>query len=63
MIYVTIVYKSKLTGIWMQDEKVFTDKKAALRGMYSMRSKGIIIDGWKCDYPEDNEYLTRRFKL
>ena len=63
MIYVTIVYKSKLSGCWMYDEKTFTDKKSALRGIYAMRSKGIIIDGWKCDDPVDNEYLTRRIKL
>lgn len=63
MIYVDIVYRSKLTGKWMQETKQFRDCISALRGMYAMRSKGIIIDGWRCDYPEDNEYLTRRIKL
>ena len=63
MIYVIIVYFSKLHNKLMYDTKEFTDKVKALRGIYAMRSKGIIINGWKCDDPLDNEYLTRRVKL
>ena len=63
MIYVDIVYKSKLTGKWMQDTKTFKDKFSALHGMYALKNKGIIIDGWTCDDPYDNEYLWLRFKL
>lgn len=62
MIYVHIIYKSKLTGLWMEDEKQFTEKHAALRGMYAMKAKDIIIDGWRCDEPEDNTWLFHRFK-
>lgn len=63
MIYVDIVYKSKLTGKWMTETKEFHTKEMALRGMYSMRAKGIIIDSWRCDDPLDNEWLSYRFKL
>lgn len=63
MIYVTIVYKSKLTGKWMTEDKEFTSPQMALRFMYAMRQKDIIIDGWKCDDPLDNEWLNKRFKL
>ena len=63
MIYVDVVYQSKLTGKWMIDTKEFKSKQMALRGMYAMRSKGLIIDGWRCDDPIDNEWLTHRFKL
>ena len=63
MIYIDIVYKSKLTGKWMTDTKEFSSKENALRGMYAMQSKNIIIDGWRCDDPTDNEWLTHRFKL
>lgn len=62
MIYVSIVYKSKLTGKWMTEEKEFHTKEMALRGMFAMRSKGLIIDGWRCDDYMDNEWLNRRLK-
>lgn len=63
MIYVDIVYKSKLTGKWMRETKEFHSKEMALRAMYAMRAKGIIIDSWRCDDPLDNEWLSYRFKL
>ena len=62
MIYVTIVFRT-IMGRWMTETKEFSDVKKALRFMYSMRSKGHIIDHYKCDYPEDSEYLNRRIKL
>ena len=62
MIFVDIVYKS-IFGQWKTDTKEFTCKEQALRGMYAMRSKGLIIDGWRCDDPMDNEWLTHRFEL
>ena len=63
MIYITIVFNSKLTGKWMTEEKEFTNRGVALRYMYATRSKGFIIDGWRCDDALDNEWLTHRFKL
>ena len=43
-------------------EKELHDKKSALRFMYMMRNNGIWIRGWRCDDPEDNEWLNKRFK-
>ena len=62
MIYVDIVYKS-IFGQWKTDTKEFKSKQMALRGMFAMRSKGLIIDSWRCDDPLDNEWLSYRFKL
>ena len=62
MISVDIVYKSKLTGKWMIDTKEFKTKEMALRFMYAMNHKGIIIDGYRCDDSLDSEWLNRRFK-
>lgn len=62
MIYVDIVYKSKLTGKWMIETKTFHTAKMALSGMYAMKNKGIIIDSWRCDDPADNDWLNVRFK-
>lgn len=63
MIYVDIVYKTKLTEKWMRETKEFQSKEMALRGMFAMRAKGIIIDSWRCDDPFDNKWLSYRFKL
>lgn len=41
----------------------FKTAQMALRFMYSMKSKGYMVQGWSCDDPEDNEWLNRRFKL
>ena len=46
-----------------ETKHLFYNKKAALRFMYCMRHKGIIILGWSCDDYMDNEWLGRRFKL
>ena len=62
MIYVDCVYRN-IFGKWMRVTKEFTNKNQALRGMYALRSKGFIIDCYRCDDPMDNEWLTYRFKL
>lgn len=63
MVYVDVVFKSKLTGKWLIETKEFKDRKKALAFMYAMQNKGNIIDGWRCDDPYDNEWLGYRFKL
>ena len=63
MIYVTIVYQSKRTGYWMTEDKVFKTKEKALKGIFAMRGKGIIIDGYRCDDPFDSQWLDRRIAL
>ena len=63
MIYVDIVYQAAFTKKWTRSTKEFVNKWQALRGMYAMRDKGIIIDAWRCDDPLDNEWLSYRFKL
>ena len=62
MIYVDCVYRN-IFGKWMRVTKEFTNKQTALRGMYALRSKGFIIDCYRCDDPMDTEWLTYRFKL
>lgn len=62
MIYVTTVFRT-IWGNWVTETKEFNDKVKALRYMYGVRNKGHIIDHYKCDYPEDNEWLNRRIRL
>ena len=62
MIYVKVVWRT-IFGNWVTETKEFGNKIAALRFMYSARSKGHIIDSWTCDDYMDNEWLGRRFRL
>ena len=62
MIYVTTVFRT-MWGNWVTETKEFNDKVKALRYMYGVRNKGHIIDHYKCDYPEDNDWLHARIKL
>ena len=43
--------------------KTFNTPQMALRFMYAMRNKGIMILGYSCDDPYDNQWLDRRFNL
>ena len=43
--------------------KAFNSVKTALRYMYAMRGKGIIIAGYRCDDPIDYQWLEKRFRL
>lgn len=43
-------------------EREFHNKKTALRFMYMIRNQGYLILGWRCEDPEDNEWLNKRFK-
>lgn len=45
-----------------EESKVFTNRIKALRFLYSIKSKGYFISGWSCEYPDDNDYLNRKFK-
>lgn len=62
MIYINVIFKSK-NGQFIQETKTFDDCIKALRFMYGIRRKGHIIDGYKCDDPEESEYLNERFRI
>ena len=34
----------------------------ALRFMYAMKGKGYLIQGWRCEDPQDHLWIERRFK-
>ena len=63
MIYVDVVYKTKLTKKWISETKVYPNKIVALRAIYGLREKGFIIEGYRCDDPTDNSWLNRRVQL
>lgn len=62
MIEVSFIYKTK-DGTSKEDARKFNSKQMALRFMYGMSHKGNYITGWKCDLPDDNEWLNKRFHL
>ena len=39
-------------------EETFYDSKSALKRIRVLESQGEVVS-WRCDYPEDNEYLWR----
>ncbi|MBO7696337.1 MAG: hypothetical protein J6T10_27180 [Methanobrevibacter sp.] len=63
MIIVEVIFINRILNKYMVEEKCFNCRIKALRFMYGMRRKGHIINGWRCDHEEDNEYLSKRFKL
>lgn len=64
MITVTWIYKSKITGKWMENTNSFNTKEKALRFMYKIGKKYgyMSIVSWSCDDPFDNEYLNQRYR-
>lgn len=62
MVYVDVLFNLK-NGERKQETKQLCNKICALRFMYNIRRKKHTVLGWKCDYPEDNEYLSKRFHL
>ena len=63
MIYIEVIFINKILNKYIVEERSFNCRIKALRFMYGMKRKGHIINCWRCDYPEDNEYLSRRFYL
>lgn len=62
MIEVSVLFTYK-TGEIKEETRKFNNKYSALRFMYGIERKGNIVTGWKCDLPEDNNYLSKRFRL
>ena len=64
MIYVMYQYFSKSEGKYLDGETEFNSPVKALRFMYSIKGReDYFLDGYRCDDPEDDEYIGRRIKL
>ena len=63
MIIVYYFYKDK-NGHWSPAEKVFESVTLASRFCYAMkRNPKLTLDGWECDFPDDNEEMQRRVNI
>lgn len=60
MITIHYIYKRKSDGLWYEAEREFTNVHKALRFLYAIKDKYIIL-GWDTDDQWDNEWLNRRF--
>lgn len=61
---VTVYVRFKLKdGSTREEERKFNTCYIALRFMYRIKRLNHSILGWKCDYAEDNEYLSKRFRI
>lgn len=63
MILVNYYYTLKC-GKRKQGTTYFSDRVACLRFIYSIKKeKDMFLIGWQCEYPDDNEYLSRRISI
>lgn len=63
MITIYFYYYSKSEGQTKSGEKEFSNVYKAARFCWKMKNQSVIIKGWECDYPEDNEYLSQNVNL
>lgn len=59
MITIYYIYQA-LNGVWCEDYIIFYDRVKALRFLYGTAHK-YIIQGWKCERDEDNDYLNYKW--
>ena len=60
---ITIYYYYWKDGHWQQAEKIFSSVIMASRFCWSMKNKKMILDGWKCYYPEDNQEMNIKVNI
>lgn len=60
MIYVDYYYRNK-NGETKEGTNEFTDREKARRFIIAVRkAKDKTLIGWRCDDPEDNNYIWQR---
>lgn len=64
-IIVYYCYHRKRDDKWVGSIKGFTSKEKALGFMKSTddKNKESFVTGWKCDYPDDNDWLFQRHTI
>ena len=60
---ITIYYYYWSQGHWIKDEKIFYELEPAIRFCWSMKHKKMMLDGWGCFDPEDNQVMQQRVNI
>ena len=64
MIIVYYYYRKTATSSCEKCQKIFYSVDSASRFCWSMKNRWkMILDGWSCDYPEDNQEMNRRVDI
>ena len=66
MIIVYYYYWKKESGFnshWEQAEKIFYSVAMASRFCWSMKNRKMMLDGWSCDNPEDNQAMHQKVNI
>ena len=48
---------------WEKAEKIFYSVLTASRFCWGMKKRKMILDGWACDDPEDNQQLNQKVNI
>lgn len=64
MIIVYYFYRASITQKYEKCQKTFNSVISASRFCWSMKKNWrMILDGWACDYPEDNEEMNKKVSI
>ena len=50
-------------GHWEKAEKIFYSVVMASRFCWSMKNRKMMLDGWSCDNPEDNQSMHQKVNI
>ena len=60
---ITIYFYYRKDGKWEKGQKIMYSVESAIRFCWSMKNRKMILDGWSCYDPEDNEELQRNVNI
>ena len=63
MITIFYLYFSKTENKMKEASQIFDDVQKAIRFCWSMKKRKMVLDGWSCYDPEDNEILQRKVNM
>lgn len=63
MITIFYLYFNKTENKMKEASQIFDDVQKAIRFCWSMKKRKMVLDGWSCYDPEDNEILQRKVNI
>lgn len=63
MITIFYYYWNKSESKMKEAEQIFYDVQRAIRFCWSMKNKRMVLNGWSCFYPEDNELMQMKVNI
>lgn len=63
MITIFYLYFNKTENKMKEASQIFNDVQKAIKFCWSMKKRKMILDGWSCYDPEDNELMSMRVNI